>query len=88
MLNSKLSHDFDGAYLIATLNPQNKTCESQLNQLFQILEKCHINIKSPKLKDLIKYWYFDRQQKSCPGFWTLNSNNYHFETQFKKTLKG
>ena len=81
---SKFDHDFDGAYLISTLNPNNKTWEQQLNQIFKILDNCHINIKSNKIKDLIKSWYFTRQKQTCPGYWNLNSNNYHYETEFKK----
>ena len=82
MINSKFTNDFDGAYLIATLNPKNKTWEQQLNQIFKILDNCHINIKSPTFKNLIKNWYMERQKKSCPGFWHLCADNYHLDGKY------
>lgn len=85
MHNSKLINDFNGAYLVSTLNPNNKTWQQQLNQIYQILENCHININSSYIKPLIKSWYIDKQKKSCPGYWTMCADNYHFETQFEKT---
>jgi hypothetical protein len=62
-------------------NPKNKTWEQQLDQIHKILENCHINIKSSNIRRVIKFWYIQRQQKSCPGFWELNSQNYWFETK-------
>lgn len=88
MIESKFTKDFDGAYLVATLNPQNKTWEQQLNQVFQILDNCHINIKSKYMRDLIKSWFIKRLKQSCPGYWNFNSNNYHYETEFKKQWDG
>ena len=76
-MESKFAKDFDGAYLVATLNPKNKTWEQQLNQVFQILDNCHINIKSKYMRDLTESWFFERLKQSCPGYWILNSNNYH-----------
>lgn len=87
MIESKFTKDFDGAYLVATLNPQNKTWEQQLNQIFQILDNCHINIKSKYMRDLTKSWFFERLKKSCPGYWNIGSHNYKYETQFEKIWK-
>jgi len=81
MQQSKLGRDFDSAYLISTLNPENKTWKQQLNQIYKILDNCHINIKSRTIRDVTKFWYTERQKNSCPGFWELNSNNYYFETK-------
>ena len=80
---SKLDHDFSAAYLISTLNPKNKTWEQQLDNIFKILDKCHINIKSPKMASQIRFWFFNKQAQNCAGYWQLSSDNFQFKKQYK-----